>query len=137
MRRLLPKQRTRAYDVRKVITALVDDDTFIELGRGWGHSIVTGLARIQGQTIGILASAVLSPLGGAIDAPSAQKASRLITMLHRTRAGHLMVLCDTPGFMVGPPAEKQGGLRIFAEFFANMMAFQDGSDGGRVFAGRL
>lgn len=135
LRRLLPKQRARAYEVRTVIDALMDDQSFVELGQGWGHSLVTGLARLAGQPVGVLASSVLSPLGGAIDAPSAQKATRLLRMLQRTRAAHLIVLCDTPGFMVGPQAESQGGLRAFTDMFAAAMEFQDGHHGGRVFAG--
>lgn len=135
LRKALPKQRTRAYEVRNVIEMLTDDDSFVELGKGWGFSLVTGLARFAGQPIGILASSVLSPLGGAIDVQSAKKATRLINMLHRTKAAHLLILCDTPGFMVGTPAEKEGGLRAFAEFFSAITGFQEGHNGGRVFGG--
>ncbi|PWN37930.1 ClpP/crotonase [Meira miltonrushii] len=133
LRKALPKQRTRAYEVRNVIEMLSDDNTFVELGNGWGHSLVTGLARFAGQPIGILASSVLSPLGGAIDVQSAKKATRLVNMLHRTKAAHLLILCDTPGFMVGTPAEKEGGLRAFAEFFSAITGFQEGHNGGRIF----
>lgn len=136
MRRLLPQQRTRAYDVHNVIDALADDGSFIELGKGWGHSFITGLARVAGQPVGILASSVLSPRGGAIDAQSARKATRLLQMLHRTQAAHLVVLCDTPGFMVGTHAEKEGGLRDFADLFSSITAFQEGHRGGRVFASK-
>ena len=133
MRRLLPRNRVRAYDVKTVIATLCDDDSFIELGSGWGKSLVTGLACIEGEPIAIIASSVLSPLGGAIDSSSAQKASRFVRMVHRTSVAHLCVLCDTPGFMVGPDAEKQGGLRSFADFFEAIVAFQDGHSAGRVF----
>lgn len=136
LRKSLPKQRTRAYEVRNVIEMLSDDNSFIELGKGWGHSLVTGLARFAGQPIGILASSVLSPLGGAIDVQSAKKATRLVNMLHRTKAAHLLILCDTPGFMVGTPAEKEGGLRAFAEFFSAITGFQEGHNGGRIFGGK-
>lgn len=54
-------------------------------------------------------------------------------MLDRTQSMHLVVLCDSPGFMVGPTHEKEGGLRIFAEFFEVMAKFGEG--GGRIFAG--
>lgn len=131
----LPPQRSRAYEVRHVLETLLDDDSFVELGAGWGRSFVTGLGRLTGQPVGVLASSVLSPLGGAVDAQSARKATRLLQLLTSTRAAHLVVLCDTPGFMVGPQAEKEGGLRTFADFFAATQAFQDGHDGGRIFAG--
>lgn len=134
MRTLLPSNRIRAYDVRTVINTICDDESFIELGKAWGKSLLTGLGRIQGEAIAIIASSVLSPLGGAIDSESARKASRFLKMLDRTKVAHLCVLCDTPGFMVGPEAEKQGGVRSFADFFESVVAFQDGHQGGRVFA---
>jgi acetyl-CoA carboxylase carboxyltransferase component/biotin carboxyl carrier protein len=134
LRRLLPINRVRSYNVNTVIEHIVDDDSFIEMGRLFGQSLVTGLATLHGQPIAILASNVTSPLGGAIDGASAIKATRFINMLHRTKVAHLMVLCDTPGFMVGPAAEKEGGLRAFGEFFQSVVQFQDGTHGGRVFA---
>lgn len=134
MRRLLPVNRVRSYNVNTVIEQLCDDDSFIELGKLFGQSLVTGLGTLHGQPIAILASSVTSPLGGAIDTSSAVKATRFINMLHRTRLAHLIVLCDTPGFMVGPRAEKEGGLRAFGEFFQSVVQFQDGDLGGRIFA---
>lgn len=134
MRKLLPSNRIRAYDVRTVIETLCDNDSFVELGKSWGKSLITGLGSIQGEAIAVLASSVLSPLGGAIDSEPANKASRFLKMLDRTESAHLCVLCDTPGFMVGSQAEKNGGLRSFAEFFESIVSFQDDFYGGRIFA---
>ena len=131
LRHLLPRDRKRAYDVKTVLTALADEDSFLEVGANWGHSLITGLLRIDGQPLAVVASSVLSPLGGAIDASSAIKATRLTQLITRTKALHLLVLCDTPGFMVGPEAEKQGGLRIFADWFAACRSFE--MSGGRIF----
>ncbi len=131
LRHLMPKDRKRAYDVKDVIRTLADEDSFLELNPGWGQSLVTGFMRIDNQPLGLIASSVLSPLGGAIDAPSSQKATRFVNLLTRTKALHLLVLCDTPGFMVGPEAEKQGGLRAFAEWFSALRSFEMG--GGRIF----
>ena len=126
--------RRRAYDVRVVINLLVDDGSFIELGRAWGTSVVTGLATITGKPVGILANDSATSLGGAIDHDSGRKATRLIQLLTRTRCAHLISLCDTPGFMVGPEFEKSatggGSFRIFGDWFA--AAQELGISGGRV-----
>ncbi|PWN46837.1 ClpP/crotonase [Violaceomyces palustris] len=138
LRHAVPRssERKRVYDVRSILLNLVDDQSFLELGRDWGKSLVTGFARIEGKAVGILASNPDSPLGGAIDVQSALKASRLIKLLTRTRSMHLVSLCDTPGFMVGPEFEKSaqagGSFRIFGEWFAESMDFQ--RSGGRIFA---
>lgn len=132
LRHILPASRSRAYDVRDAIRTIADDDSFLEIGAAWGQSLVTGFARVEGQPLGVLASSTLSPLGGAIDAASARKAIRFVEMLKRTQAAHLLVLCDTPGFMVSPAAELEGGIRIFPELFASMADFTD--LGGRLFA---
>jgi acetyl-CoA carboxylase carboxyltransferase component len=124
--------RKRAYSMHGILDLITDDATpFFEVGPHWGDSVITGFIRVQGQALGIVASNVLSALGGAVDAASAAKASRFMNVLTKTRAAHLLVLCDTPGFMVGPAAEPEGGLRAFAEYFARGADFVD--KGGRIF----
>lgn len=131
-RHAIPIDRKRAYDMHNILDLLSDDDTpFLEIGPHWGNSLITGFIRIQGQTVGVVASNVLSPLGGAIDASSARKATRFMNILSKTRAAHLLALCDTPGFMVGPKAEPEGGLRAFADYFAAGARFVDA--GGKMF----
>lgn len=131
-RHTIPTDRKRAYDMHHILNLIGDDGTdFFEIGPHWGQSLITGFLRVQGQTVGVVASSVLSQLGGAIDAQSARKAIRFLNILTKTRVCHLLALCDTPGFMVGPAAEKEGGLRAFAEYFAASAAFVDA--GGRVF----
>lgn len=131
-RHTIPTDRKRAYDMHGILDLLSDDDTpFLEIGPHWGNSLITGFLRVQGQTVGVVASNVLSPLGGAIDAPSARKATRFMNILSKTRSAHLLALCDTPGFMVGPRAEPEGGLRAFAEYFAAGARFVD--SGGKMF----
>jgi acetyl-CoA carboxylase carboxyltransferase component len=133
MRHVLPESRLRAYDVREVIGLLADDDTFCEIGEAWGKNLITGFLRVEGQPLGVVASSVASPLGGAIEAASARKATRFVQLLARTQCAHLVVLVDTPGFIVGgPETEGEGGLRAFPELFAAMSSLTDG--GGRIFA---
>lgn len=131
-RHAIPIDRKRAYSMHGILDLLSDDSTpFFEIGPHWGNSIITGFIRVEGQTVGIVASNVLSALGGAVDAASATKASRFINILSKSRAAHILALCDTPGFMVGPQAEPEGGLRAFAEYFARGADFVD--KGGRIF----
>jgi acetyl-CoA carboxylase carboxyltransferase component len=113
LRRLIPTNRKRIYDVRKVIHALLDD--VLELRRGFGHGMVTALARVDGRPLGVIANNP-SHLGGAIDAHAADKAARFMQLCDAFDLP-LLSLCDTPGFMVGPPAERTATVRHFARMF--------------------
>ncbi|TKY87475.1 hypothetical protein EX895_003489 [Sporisorium graminicola] len=136
LRTCLPsvEERRRAFDMRRVITLLVDDSSFVELAPHWGKGMITGFARIKGQAVAILANDPTSPLGGAIDITAALKATRLLRLLSRTRATHLVSLCDTPGFMVGPEFERSatpgGSFRTFGDWFTAAAEFTQ--SGGRV-----
>ncbi|KAJ9607531.1 hypothetical protein H2200_007609 [Cladophialophora chaetospira] len=129
--------RRRAYDVRRVINLLLDDDSFIEFCPEWGLSVLTGFGRINGHAVAVMASNSSSPLGGAIDVTSGAKVNRLLRLLIRTGGMHLISLCDTPGFMVGPDFERsieaQGAgstYRCFGDWFGNSQEFA--VLGGRV-----
>jgi acetyl/propionyl-CoA carboxylase alpha subunit/acetyl-CoA carboxylase carboxyltransferase component len=129
--------RRRAYDVRHVINLLLDDDSFIELCPEWGLSVLTGFGRINGHAVAIMASNSSSPLGGAIDVASGAKVNRILRLLIRLGGMHLLSLCDTPGFMVGPDFERsieaQGAgstYRCFGDWFGNSQEFS--LLGGRV-----
>ncbi|MEV5612518.1 carboxyl transferase domain-containing protein [Streptomyces sp. NPDC052225] len=115
LRHAVPENRRRAYDVRTAIDGLADTGSVLELRRGFGVGIVTALIRIEGRPMGLIAN---NPghLGGAVDRDAADKAARF---LRRCEAFGLPVvsLCDTPGFMVGPEAERTATVRQFAELF--------------------
>jgi acetyl-CoA carboxylase carboxyltransferase component len=115
LRELVPPQRRRIYDVRRIIAQLCDADSVFELRGGFGAGIVTALARVGGRPLGLLAN---SPhhLGGAIDADGADKAARFMQLCDAFGLP-LLLLCDTPGFMVGPAAERQAGVRHMARMF--------------------
>jgi acetyl-CoA carboxylase carboxyltransferase component len=113
LRDLIPTNRKRIYDVRKVIDELLDD--VLELRRGFGLGIVTALARLNGDALGVIANDP-SHLGGAIDAHGADKAARFMQLCDAFDLP-LLFLCDTPGFMVGPQAERTGTVRHFARMF--------------------
>jgi len=115
LRHLIPENRVRGYDVRPVIEALCDTGSVLELRAGFGTGVLTALARIGGHAVGLLAS---NPrhLGGAIDGDAADKAT---AFLGRCEAHRLPVvsLVDTPGFMVGPAAERTAVVRRFGAMF--------------------
>jgi acetyl-CoA carboxylase carboxyltransferase component len=113
LRHLIPANRKRIYDVRAVIEALLDD--VLELRRGFGLGIVTALARVDGTPLGVIANDP-SHLGGAIDAHGADKASRFMQLCDSFDLP-ILFLCDTPGFMVGPAAERTATVRHFARMF--------------------
>jgi acetyl-CoA carboxylase carboxyltransferase component len=115
LRGLIPEQRKRAYDVRAVVERLFDSGSVLELRRGFGAGIVTALARHEGRPLGVVAN---NPrhLGGAIDADAADKASRFLGVCDAFGLP-VLFLCDTPGFMVGPDAERTATVRHFARMF--------------------
>jgi acetyl-CoA carboxylase carboxyltransferase component len=106
---IVPTAPRRAYDVRKVIHAVVDDGEFFPMKPDWAKNIVTGLARVGGQPVGILANQPMV-LGGALDVNSADKAARF-TWLCDAFGIPLVFLMDVPGFIVGSAVEKQGIIR--------------------------
>ena len=115
LRHLVPENRLRAYDVRAVIEALADTGSVLELRRGFGHGMITVLARVEGSPIGIVANNP-SHLGGAIDSPAADKAARFLQLCDAFDIP-VVFLCDTPGFMVGPESEATGAVRHVSRMF--------------------
>jgi acetyl-CoA carboxylase carboxyltransferase component len=115
LRDVVPPQRTRVYDVHDAITNLVDDADFLELRPAFGVGIITGLARIGGHSVGIVANNPMH-LGGAIDSDAADKMARFVQLCDAHDLP-IVSLCDTPGFMVGPDAEKTAQVRHFSRLF--------------------
>lgn len=110
---VIPDNRRRPYDMRRVMNALVDADSAIELAPLWGRSMLTAFARLGGHSVGIYANQPKSPLAGAIDADAADKASRFIELCD-AYGFPIVSLIDNPGYMVGPKAEEQGIARHHA-----------------------
>jgi acetyl-CoA carboxylase carboxyltransferase component len=115
LRDLIPANRKRLYAVRDVISTLCDEDSVLELRRGFAPGMVTALARVDGRALGVIANDA-SHLGGAIDAMGADKAARFMGLCDAFGLP-LLFLADTPGFMVGPEAEKTATVRHFSRMF--------------------
>jgi acetyl-CoA carboxylase carboxyltransferase component len=117
LRGAIPENRLRVYDVRGVLHTLADTESVLELRPEFGSGIVTALARVEGMALGVIASNPLH-LGGAIDSDGADKAARFMQLCDAFSLP-LLFLCDTPGIMVGPDAEKTGLVRHAARLFVN------------------
>jgi len=117
---ILPKSRAEQYDMREIITRLVDDSDFEEYKKGYGQTILTGYARIDGWAVGIVANqrklvkttkAKTKPsemqFGGVIYSDSADKATRFIANCNQKKIP-LVFLQDVTGFMVGSKSEHGG-----------------------------
>ena len=115
LRRTIPENRLRVYDIRSVIETLADHGSVLELRPQFGIGIVTALVRIEGRPFGLLAN---NPkhLGGAIDADAGDKAARFLQLCDAFDIP-IVSLCDTPGFMVGPEAEKTALVRHVSRMF--------------------
>ncbi len=108
----VPADARRVYDVRDVIRAVVDGEELLEVASGWARNLVTGFARIEGRTIGVIANQPRH-LGGVLDADSSQKGARFVTKCDQFGVP-LLVLVDTPGYMPGTRQEAAGVIRFGA-----------------------
>ncbi len=104
LRHIIPENRRRVYDIRQVINTLADKDSVLELRKDFAQGMITAFIRIEGKPMGLIAN---NPkhLGGAIDADCSDKAARFMQLCNAFGIP-MLSLCDTPGFMVGPDAEK-------------------------------
>jgi acetyl-CoA carboxylase carboxyltransferase component len=115
LRSAIPENRLRVYDVHAVIDTMCDTGSVLELRPQFGVGIVTALVRIEGRPLGIIANNPVH-LGGAIDSDGADKAARFMQLCDAFDLP-ILFLCDTPGFMVGPEAEKTAQVRHFSRMF--------------------
>ncbi len=106
---IVPLERRRAYKMRKLIEMVVDGRSFFEMTRGYGRSQITGLARVDGHPVGVLANDCMFD-GGSMTAEGAQKVRRFVEMCDNF---HLPIVSfvDEPGFMIGGAAEQAATIR--------------------------
>jgi acetyl-CoA carboxylase carboxyltransferase component len=113
---VVPREDRRVYKMRPILEAVVDAGSFFEIGRAWGNSVITGLARCDGWPIAVLAS---DPYyyGGAWTSDACRKAVRMVDL---AQTFHLPVahFVDIPGFMIGKQAEATGVMRFGTQALA-------------------
>ncbi|MBJ6762727.1 acyl-CoA carboxylase subunit beta [Myxococcaceae bacterium JPH2] len=107
--KIVPESPRQAFDIHKVILSLVDERKFFPMKPRWARNVVTGLARIDGYPLGIVANNSMY-LGGILDVNAADKAARFINLCDAFSIP-LLFLQDVPGFMVGTKVEQQGIIR--------------------------
>src|SRR2546421_11032012 len=110
LRRAIPENRLRVYDIRTVIDLLADEGSVLELRKDFGVGMITAFIRIEGKPFGLIAH---NPkhLGGAIDAPAGDKAARFMQLCDAFDTPSAS-LRGTPGFVVGPEAAKTAPVRL-------------------------
>jgi acetyl-CoA carboxylase carboxyltransferase component len=106
---IVPTAPRRAYDMYKVIRAVVDDGDVLPMKPDWAKNVVTTFARVGGEPVGIVANQPMV-LGGALDVNAADKAARFVWLCDAFNIP-LVFLHDVPGFIVGSAVEKQGIIR--------------------------
>jgi acetyl-CoA carboxylase carboxyltransferase component len=107
--KIVPVSPRAAYDVRRVIKAVFDKESWFEIKPTWAKNIVIGFARAAGHAVGVVANQPMQK-GGALDSDAADKAARFIRMCDAFNVP-LVYLMDVPGFFVGSQVEKEGIIR--------------------------
>ncbi len=115
LRPIIPENRLRVYDIRKVIEIMADTGSVLELRRHFGHGIVTAFIRIEGRPLGVIANNP-AHLAGAIDRDGADKGARFMQLCDAFDIP-ILSLCDCPGIMVGPEIETTALVRHAARMF--------------------
>lgn len=106
---VIPRDRRKVYKMREILSTALDRDSFFEIGRHFGKSVITGLARLNGRPVAVMASDPYA-YGGAWTADTAQKVVRFVDM---AETFHLPVVnfVDIPGFLIGLEAERAATIR--------------------------
>jgi len=113
---IVPRDPSRTYKMREILRTIVDQDSFFEIGRGWGKSIIGGLARFDGWPVAMFAEDV-NVYGGGWTSDSCRKLTRLID-LASTFHLPLVHLEDCPGFWIGKQAETESTIRFGSQTLA-------------------
>ncbi|MCF8466475.1 MAG: hypothetical protein K9G33_03660, partial [Sneathiella sp.] len=106
---IVPKNRRLPFDMRKLIKLVIDRNSYFEMGKSYGPSLITAFARLNGQSVGVIANDCRY-YAGAMGANAAQKVRRFIELCDTF---HIPIVnfTDEPGFMIGPDAEKDGTIK--------------------------
>ena len=106
---IIPKDRKKTYNIRKVLSLILDSNTFFEYGKYYGPSLVTGLARLNGETVSVIANDCMI-YAGAMTAEASMKLRKFIDFVNTFNIP-VISFVDEPGFMIGPDSEKAGTIK--------------------------
>jgi acetyl-CoA carboxylase carboxyltransferase component len=112
----IPPDENKGFDIKDLIDALVDADSFLEVHSRWAKELVVGYARVEGRAIGIVANQP-KHRGGVLFVDSADKAARFIWTCSAFNIP-LLFLADVPGFMIGTKVEREGIIRAGAKMIS-------------------
>ena len=116
---IVPKDRRKAFKMRKILDLILDKESFFEMSRMYGSSLITGLARLNGQSVGVLANDCMF-YAGAMTSEASQKIRRFIDFVNTFNIPVLSFV-DEPGFMIGPDSEKAGTIRHGTAAISSLM----------------
>ncbi|ORY79820.1 propionyl-CoA carboxylase-like protein [Protomyces lactucae-debilis] len=106
----IPRQSSRSYQIYPIVEALLDEESWFEVGPAWGAPSITGFGRIAGHTVGLITFNVESPSLGALTAAGAKKLQRHVELCSLFGIP-IVQLVDMPGFAIGSQAEREGTMR--------------------------
>jgi acetyl-CoA carboxylase carboxyltransferase component len=113
---IVPEDENKPFDVKLLIDALLDGESFLEIHPRWAKELVVGYARLDGQAVGIVANQPKHK-GGVLFGDSADKAARFVWACNAFNLP-LLFLADVPGFMIGTQVERQGIIRHGAKMIS-------------------
>jgi acetyl-CoA carboxylase carboxyltransferase component len=113
---IVPADEKTSFDVKELIDAVVDAESFCEVHQRWAKELVVGYARLDGRVVGIVANQPKYK-GGVLFVDSADKAARFIATCNAFNVP-LLFLADVPGFMIGTDVERQGIIRHGAKMIS-------------------
>jgi acetyl-CoA carboxylase carboxyltransferase component len=116
IRDLIPADENKAFDMRRLIDALVDGDSFLEIHARWARELIVGYARLDGRAVGVVANQP-KVKGGVLFVDSSDKAARFIQTCNAFNIP-LVFLADVPGFMIGTQVEREGIIRHGAKMIS-------------------
>ncbi|HET8659405.1 MAG TPA: acyl-CoA carboxylase subunit beta [Micromonosporaceae bacterium] len=106
---LVPASERQAFDMRRYVRGLLDEDSYFEIQPLWAREVTVGFGRLAGEVVGVVANNSMFK-GGVLFVDSADKATRFVQLCDAFNVP-LLFLSDVPGFMVGTAVEKQGIIR--------------------------
>src|SRR5262249_14888309 len=116
---IVPRERRRAYKMRRIVASVFDQGSFFEMPPLYGRSQITGLARLEGRSVGVFANDPFHD-GGSMTADGARKVRRFIEFCDLFNLP-IVALVDEPGFLIGSASERAGTIRHGVETLISAM----------------